>query len=358
MQRVSKQVRNELVEALRGRYEVAAKTEKSRILKEFTAVSGYHRKHAIRLLKVRMPMAARAAIAGRRVYNEALKQALVVLWESADRICGKRLKALIPSLLPAMERHGHMKLEATVREQLLQVSAATIDRLLMPVRRSAGSRRKGNYNCRASLVSGRIKVHHSRVESKCTTLGGGFSKRIWVLVARVKWLWAARAGVVFSRRLLIVPLRGRVWGTVVPQVVALKYLFLLWGGFGLGECTLVRTALESIAASGYGDDFDVVEKSVEDGAGGRDVAKELSPFLDGAVGGHQGGAVFVATHDDLQEDFAALTTVRLDWISQKLRMGERSSCCRTIRRTRGVMQRRKDWIGATRKIQEMSTNHD
>ena len=35
-----------------------------------------------------------------------------------------------------------MKLEATVREQLLQVSAATIDRLLMPVRRSAGSRRK------------------------------------------------------------------------------------------------------------------------------------------------------------------------------------------------------------------------
>jgi hypothetical protein len=140
MQRVSKQVRNELVEALRERYKVAGKTEKSRILKEFTAVSGYHRKHAIRLLKVRMPMAARAAIVGRRVYEEALKQGLVVLWESADRICGKRLKALIPSLLPAMERHGHMKLEATVREQLLKVSAATIDRLLKPVRKSAGSR--------------------------------------------------------------------------------------------------------------------------------------------------------------------------------------------------------------------------
>ena len=30
-------------------------------------------------------MAARGAIVGRRVYNEALKQALVVLWESADR---------------------------------------------------------------------------------------------------------------------------------------------------------------------------------------------------------------------------------------------------------------------------------
>ena len=142
MQRVSKQVRNELVEALRERYKDAGIAEKSAILKEFTAVSGYHRKHAIRLLKARIPTAVRAAVGGRRVYDEALKQALVIVWEAADRICGKRLKALIPSLLTAMERHGHMKLEATVREHLLQVSAATIDRLLMPVRRSAGSRRK------------------------------------------------------------------------------------------------------------------------------------------------------------------------------------------------------------------------
>jgi hypothetical protein len=143
MQRVSKQARNELVEALRERYKGASKAEKSRILKEFTAVSGYHRKHAIRLLKARMPTAAQAAaIGGRRVYNEALKQALVILWEAADRICGKRLKALIPSLVTAMERHGHLNLEATVREQLLEISAATIDRLLIPVRKSAGSRRK------------------------------------------------------------------------------------------------------------------------------------------------------------------------------------------------------------------------
>ena len=49
MQRVSKQLRNELVEALRERYKVAGKTERSRILKEFAAVSGYYRKHAIRL---------------------------------------------------------------------------------------------------------------------------------------------------------------------------------------------------------------------------------------------------------------------------------------------------------------------
>jgi hypothetical protein len=48
-----------------------------------------------------------------------------------------------------------------------------------------------------------------------------------------------------------------------------------------------------------------------DGASGRgwhwrgDVAQKFSPFFDGTIGGHQGGAVFVAGHDDLQEDFAA-----------------------------------------------------
>ena len=50
------------------------------------------------------------------------------------------------------------------------------------------------------------------------------------------------------------------------------------------------------------------------------------------------------------------TTVRLDWIRQRLGMGDRSHCCRTIRRTREVMEPRRAWIAATRKIQEMSIN--
>jgi hypothetical protein len=68
---------------------------------------------------------------------------------------------------------------------------------------------------------------------------------------------------------------------------------------------LVSAVLEPVTAPGHRDDFGVVEQPIEDGAGGRHVAKELSPFFDGTVGGHQGGAVFVAAHDDFQEDFAA-----------------------------------------------------
>ena len=39
----------------------------------------------------------------------------------------RRLKAVLPTLLPALEQHGHLSLDPAVREQLLTVSAATID---------------------------------------------------------------------------------------------------------------------------------------------------------------------------------------------------------------------------------------
>ena len=53
-----------------------------------------------------------------------------MLWEASDRVCGKRLKALLPILLPALERNGHLKLDEEIRPKLLSMSAATIDRLL------------------------------------------------------------------------------------------------------------------------------------------------------------------------------------------------------------------------------------
>ena len=45
-------------------------------------------------------------------------------------MCGNRLKALLTLLVPTLERHGHLRLEARVRDRLMTVSAATIDRRL------------------------------------------------------------------------------------------------------------------------------------------------------------------------------------------------------------------------------------
>src|SRR5205823_12817620 len=120
--------KRELLDVLRQRYQRATKQDKSKILDEFVAVAGCHRKHAIRLLTPNGPPAAAAPVVARRTYDEAVRQALIVLWEAADRICGKRLQAILPSLVAALERHGHLNLDAAVRQRVLAVSAATIDR--------------------------------------------------------------------------------------------------------------------------------------------------------------------------------------------------------------------------------------
>ncbi len=102
--------RDELLEAVAARYRAATRTEKGRILTEFAEISGYHRKHAERLLRCDRVTDRSQPRPARRVYDQAVREALVVLWEASDRICGKRLKPLIPLLVPAMERHGHLAL--------------------------------------------------------------------------------------------------------------------------------------------------------------------------------------------------------------------------------------------------------
>ena len=76
-----------------------------------------------------------------RVYDEVFCATLIVLWEASDRVCGKRLRALLPLLVPALERRGHLILEPLARNKLLGVSAATIDRLLTEARGLCDRRR-------------------------------------------------------------------------------------------------------------------------------------------------------------------------------------------------------------------------
>lgn len=143
---ISVEARTELLRALRQRYRQASRKDKTKILDEFVAVATCHRKHAVRLLaRADDESPVKAVSNGRRIYDEAVREALVVAWEASDRICGKRLKAVLPSLVEAMERHGHLDLDAQVRERVLSVSAATIDRLLVPIRNTAGGRRKRRF---------------------------------------------------------------------------------------------------------------------------------------------------------------------------------------------------------------------
>jgi hypothetical protein len=124
--------------AMRRRYEVAGRVEKGRLLDEFCETTGMHRKAAIRLLKrTAGPSVSRRGRPQR--YGPALAGALVKLWEVSDRMCGKLLAAAMPDLVEALERHRELDLVPEIRGQLLEVSPATIDRLLSRHRRRLGA---------------------------------------------------------------------------------------------------------------------------------------------------------------------------------------------------------------------------
>lgn len=139
--KISASTREELVLAIAERYRAATRAEKLTILDEFVAITGYHRKHAIRVLNSGA-VAAEAKRPRLRVYDEAVRVALVTLWEASDRVCGKRLKPLLSVLVPALERHGHLRLDDVVRTKIMSASAATIDRLLATPRAATPGRRR------------------------------------------------------------------------------------------------------------------------------------------------------------------------------------------------------------------------
>jgi hypothetical protein len=137
---MGKNERHAYLEAVIERYLKASKKAKTAILDEFCQVCNYNRKYAIRLLNRQRKRPKRRP--GRKpVYRstEFLK-ALKRIWLVSDQMCSKRLVAAIPLWLPFYE-HAYEKLSDKIENQLLSISAATIDRVLAPTR--ALTRRRG-----------------------------------------------------------------------------------------------------------------------------------------------------------------------------------------------------------------------
>lgn len=125
--------KKEYLEAIRPRYFQSSKKDKSAILAEFCANCGYHPKHAIRLLNCKKYKPKRKP--GKRVYYDpkTLLKPLKNIWLATDQMCSKKLKAAIKLWLPFYESE-YGTLTDLVIKQLLKISAATIDRLLKPIK--------------------------------------------------------------------------------------------------------------------------------------------------------------------------------------------------------------------------------
>ena len=112
---MTKQGKQELLKAVRPRYRTASKREKSRILDEFVAATGYNRKYAIHLLRAGPSRPTQKRRGRRLIYGPDVVAALVQVWEACGHLCGKRLQHFMPDMVEALECHGELKLAPEAR---------------------------------------------------------------------------------------------------------------------------------------------------------------------------------------------------------------------------------------------------
>lgn len=129
---MSQRTQKELLEHWRPKYRQGGRGRKQQILDEFCELTGHDRKHAIKLMKGQAGR-RRNPPGRKRRYGEDVVPLLKALWEWTDQLGSKHLVAALPEWLPYYEeRTGSV--DSALREQLLTMSAATVDRLLAPYR--------------------------------------------------------------------------------------------------------------------------------------------------------------------------------------------------------------------------------
>jgi hypothetical protein len=132
---MSLQSRREYLQQIRERYHRVRRLFKSKILDEFCANCGHHRKHALRLLSLKArPALGRPGPAPR--YGPQVLSVLKKVWLASDQLCSKRLKAALPDWVP------HLGLEPKLARKVLALSPATMDRLLKSSRAQLGRQRR------------------------------------------------------------------------------------------------------------------------------------------------------------------------------------------------------------------------
>ena len=140
--KLSVSARVEITKKYARAYAKASKKDRGRLLDEVVAVTGWSRDNARRRLSTAAkpgprPVASRKPRARKFSYDAT--KVLQRVWASNGGQCGKYLAVAMPDLLDALERHGELvagkaRYSPEVRDELLAMSPATIDRYLAPAR--------------------------------------------------------------------------------------------------------------------------------------------------------------------------------------------------------------------------------
>lgn len=126
--------RGAVVREIRRGYKKACKRDKGRLLDELCRLTGYNRCYASQLLTQTQVVTKKKERVRRRKYDEEVVEALKHIWVIMDCVCGKRLAPAMKELIRVLERHRELRISAETREKLESISAASIDRLLFPLR--------------------------------------------------------------------------------------------------------------------------------------------------------------------------------------------------------------------------------
>lgn len=133
--KMAQKSKRDYLRAIYQRYQQATRREKSQILNEFTANSGYNRKYAIWLLNRLLtdPPKKRTPTQRAPVYSEEATRILAHIWEATGYLCSTRLREALPLWIPWAR--GRFPLSSELENQILSISPRQMDRRLAPFKR-------------------------------------------------------------------------------------------------------------------------------------------------------------------------------------------------------------------------------
>jgi hypothetical protein len=135
--------RQKLTRITAKKYRSATRREKTKILDTFIDQTGYDRKYAIHILvnegisrfgpgktRLKATQGSGRKRVYKRIYDDAVRDALIPIWEAFNYQCGKLFAPFLHMNLDRICSHPAFAITTAVHDKLLAISAATIDRLL------------------------------------------------------------------------------------------------------------------------------------------------------------------------------------------------------------------------------------